>query len=209
MRPEDKILKTYHELKKIRLYYNQIKEKSQLSDNTLSRTLKKLTEEKILKKEENKSNTYYQINDIKFVSIKFSEYDLKDFREINREIYIPLKEFLDELKLTITTVLFGSSSRKEEKENSDIDLLIIMEQFRDEKLQKKYENEIKKEIKRAKKKIEPRSNHPISIIYTNEKEFEGTKDNLIQMAKISGFPINNQQKYHEKRFKEYENRKIF
>src|SRR3989344_9630978 len=126
MKPEEKIYKAYFESKKNSLYFNEIKELSELSDSSLANTLKKMIKNKIVAQEETKSNTFYKIKDKKLFALKFSEIAIQKFNNLNPMVKVPLKNFLKNIpKETYTIILFGSTSRKEEQKESDIDLLII------------------------------------------------------------------------------------
>ena len=121
---------------------------------------------------------------------KFTTFDRLRFNELNHGVKIPLKDFLNQAPKQIECILlFGSASRKQEKQGSDIDLMIILQTFSEEKLQELYEKEIKEKCESVRKKVNSRSNHPISLVFVNSKEFKISKDHLILQAKQTGFPI--------------------
>ena len=72
MKPENKVYKAYFNSKKNVLYFNEIKELSELSDSSLANTLNKLVKLGILHREKTKSNTFYKINNKKLFALKFS-----------------------------------------------------------------------------------------------------------------------------------------
>ncbi len=190
MRPEEKVYKAYFESKKSSLYFNEIKELSKLSDSSLTNTLTKLTKNKILFKEKTKSNTFYKIKNKKLIELKFSELAIQKFQELNRGVRVPLNNFLKDIPKEIyTIILFGSASRKDERKESDIDLLIVS--------QKKIN--LDKNIKEG----EVISSHPISIFQSSIKDFIKNKDDVIIQARKTGFPIYKEQDFYEVLLDEY------
>lgn len=190
MKGFENIFYAYYVAKKDNLYYNEIKELSSLSDSSLSRGLKELVKTNIINKKETKSNTYYKIKDKKRFTLEFSKFAFNQFENLNTGIKMPLKNFLKGISNNVyTIVLFGSSSRKEEQEGSDIDLLIISEK--------------EVNLDKLKEDVNITSNYPISIFYSNIEEFEKTKDHVIIQAKKTGFPIFKEQNFYEVMINEY------
>ncbi len=184
MRPEYKVYEVYFKSKKSKLYFNEIKEISKLSDSSLANTLNKLTKNRILYKEKTKSNTFYKIKNKKIIALKFSELAVQKFNTLNREIKIPLKNFLKNMSQEIKTIiLFGSVARKQEQKESDIDLLIITDKPID--------------LKQNKKEAEMTSKHYLSIFQATLKQFRESKDDIIIQAKKTGFPIYKEQNFYE------------
>ncbi|MGM5488095.1 MAG: nucleotidyltransferase domain-containing protein [Nanobdellota archaeon] len=183
MRPEDKVYGAYFSTGKHSLYFNEIKELTQLSDSSLANTLKQLTASEIVVRDKRKSNTYYRINDRKLFAIKFAEIALRRFHGLNVGVRVPLKHFLDDLSYDIyTVVLFGSAARREEKKGSDIDLLIV--------------SDIELDLKEHKREAEISSNYPLSIFKCTIKEFIENEDDLIIQAR-KGFPVYKEQNFYE------------
>ena len=190
MKPEDKVYKAYFESKKSTLYFNEMKELSKLSDSSLSNTLNRLTESGTLSQEKTKSNTFYKIKDKKFLALKFSEIAIQKFNSLNINIKVPLRNFLKNIPEDICTIiLFGSSSRKEETKESDIDLLIISNK--------------KANFTKNKKEAEITSKHPLSIFNATISQFTENKDQVIIQARKTGFPIHKEQNFYEVILDEY------
>ena len=119
MKALPKIYKAYFLSKKNKLYYNEIKELSRLSDSSLTRVLKELVKQKILSIEKTKSNTFYQINNKKQFTLKFSEIATQKFNKLNLGVKVPLRNFLKNISKEIyTVILFGSTSSKEEQKGN-------------------------------------------------------------------------------------------
>src|SRR3989339_895117 len=85
MKAEEKIYEAYLKLKFDRLYFNQLKEFTQLSNSSLQNALNKFVKNDILIQEKTKSNTFYKIKNKKLFAIKFSEIAIRQFNELNRE----------------------------------------------------------------------------------------------------------------------------
>ncbi len=184
MRAEEKIIKAFYDQNENKLYFNQLKELTQLSNSSLQNALNKLLENKTLKSRKTKSNIFYEIKDLKLIALKFAEISINKSRELSRGIRIPLIEFLSQLSNTIfTVVLFGSASRNKEQEGSDIDLLIVSEK--------------KLNLEKNKKQAEIISNYPLNLFYCNINQFKEAKDHIIIQARKTGFPIRGEQNFHE------------
>ena len=184
MKPEEKIYQAYFESKKPSLYFNEIKELSNLSDSSLTNTLARLTKNNILAQEKTKSNTFYKIKDKKLFALKFSEIAINKFNSISAGVKTPLRNFLKNIPKEIyTIILFGSVSRNEEQKESDIDLLIVAEK--------------KTDLKDNKKDAELTSKHPISLFHSTIPQFLENKDDIIIQARKTGFPIYKEQNFYE------------
>ncbi|MCF7799088.1 nucleotidyltransferase domain-containing protein [Candidatus Woesearchaeota archaeon] len=184
MKPEMKIFLAYLTSRKSKLYFNELKELTGLSDSSLDHNLKKLVSNNILSIDKTKSNTFYILKNKRLVSLKFSELSLSKFDDLNRGVRVPLQNFLSKLPRTIfSVVLFGSASRKEEQKNSDIDLLIISNE--------------KPNLNPLRKDSEIISNYPLNIFYCSIQDFIDTTDHIVIQAKKTGFPVFGEQNFYE------------
>jgi predicted nucleotidyltransferase len=190
MKAENKIFKVFFELQESKLYYNQIKEYSNLSHSSLQNTLEKLKISQTLVEEKTKSNTFYKIKNKKLFALRFSEIAINKFNKLNYNIKIPLNHFLKNLPEEIyTIVFFGSASRGEENKNSDIDLLIVSNK--------------KIDLSKNKKEAEITSKYPISLFQATTLQFKQNKDDIIIQARKTGFPIYKEQNFYEVILDEY------
>ena len=190
MKPEKKVYKSFYELKEPKLYYNQIKEYTDLSHSSLQNTLNKLVKSSILKEEKTKGNTFYLQNNKKILQLEFSEIAINKFEDLNADVKNPLRNFLKNIpKEVFTIILFGSASKKEEQKNSDIDLMIVSGK--------------KIDVSKNKKEGELTSKYPISIFQVSTKEFFENKDDLVIQARKTGFPIYKEQNFYEVLLDEY------
>lgn len=190
METKEKVYLAFYESQKDILYFNQIKELTKLSNSSLQNVLKKMIKLKILEVEKTKSNTFYKIKEKKRFALKFSEIAMEKFNSLNINVKNPLINFLKNLPSEIETiVLFGSASRKKEKEGSDIDLLIVSRN--------------KVDLSKNKKEAELTSLYPISLFQVTLKEFKENKDHIIIQARKTGFPIYKEQNFFEVSLNEY------
>lgn len=197
MKAEEKIYKAFYESKKEWLYFTEIGNLTKLSNSSLQNALSKLLNSKKIEEDKQISNIYYKISNTEKPEI-YTVLDKEKLSKLNINIKIPLKNFLKETPSELEFImLFGSSSRKQEKQDSDIDLLIVLHKFEDDQLQKLYEKEIKQKTEKLRKKINSESNHPLNIIYINLDIFKTSKDHLITQAKNHGFPISGNLKYYK------------
>ncbi|MFT4283008.1 MAG: nucleotidyltransferase domain-containing protein [Candidatus Woesearchaeota archaeon] len=191
MEPKTKIFNAYFELKQSKLYYNQIKEHTNLSHSSLQNQLIKLVSEKILKEEKTKGNKFYKILDKKKFTLKFCELAINKFRNLNTNVKVPLKYFLKNISPEIfTIILFGSSANKQENKNSDIDILIV--------------SQGNVNIENNKKQAEITSKHHLSIFNCTIKQFKDNEDHLVIQAKKTGFPIYKEQNFYEEIINEHQ-----
>lgn len=198
MEAKEKVYKAFYESGKEWLYFTELKTLTSLSNSSLQNVLAKLLKLKQIEEDKKTSNVYYKLSDSKKPLIFFS-LDEDKLKNLNPRVRMPLKNFLKGSPNEIEFILlFGSSSRKQEKEGSDIDLLVVMSSFLDSKLQSLYEKEIKQRINSLRKKINSESIYPLSITYITLDKFKTSKDHLILQAKNYGFPIKGGLNYYKK-----------
>ncbi len=193
---KNKIYLAFFNSKETKLYYNQLKEITLLSYSSLQTVLKKLIGNKEITKEKTKSNTYYKLTN-KYKSLEYTKITHNLIENLNIDVKTTINELTQLLPKNIFTCLFfGSASKKQEQENSDIDLLIILDNYKNKKLQSLYNRELKTTINKIKKELETRSIYPISIVYTTKENFKLQEDYLIKEAISTGFPIINPINYY-------------
>jgi predicted nucleotidyltransferase len=186
MSTENKIYNSYLNMNKNQLYFRELQELTNSSSSSIQNSLNKLVKSKILEKNKTKSNTFYKIKNKKIFSLKFSEIAYNKFQNLNIGVKIPLSNFISKIPNNIyTVILFGSTSKKEETNKSDIDILIVSN------------NEYNFNFEKLKKEINISSNYPISIFKCNINEFNENKDQIIIQARKTGFPIYHEQNFYE------------
>lgn len=197
LKPEEKIYYSFYTTRKESMYFSEIRRIAGMSISSLQNVLLKMEKNKEIEKKKEKANTFYCLKNKEFIGLNFAKFDILKIDELNLDVRLPVKEFIEKIPRQIAFVLlFGSASRKEEKKGSDIDLLVVLDKFENFKLQEQYEKEVKKEINETKKKVDAKSLYPLSILSVNEKEFFERKDYLLDEAK-KGFCIFNQSQYYK------------
>jgi len=190
MLAHDRVFMAFFELKVNRLYFNQIKERTGLSNSSLQNSLKKLTDDGILSIDKTKSNTFYEIQDEKYFSLKFSEIALFKFKQLNSGVRIPLQGLLKKVEFEhFMIILFGSASVNKETRNSDVDLLVVLNNQYD--------------FSKIKREIESVSNYPLNIFKCDFNKFRLSEDHIVIQAKKTGFPIKSEQSFYEVILDEY------
>lgn len=189
MEARDKIYQVFYEEKNKWLYFSELKLKTGLSNSSLQNILKKLGGEGDLEKEKKTSNIFFRLNPVTKASI-FFRIEKNRFEGLNLGVRVPLKNWLKVLPSELEfAILFGSASRKKEREGSDIDLLVVLHSFSNKELQVLYEKEIKQRINSVTKNINSESNYPFKIVFIDKDSFKTSEDHLIIQAKETGFPI--------------------
>lgn len=193
----DVIYQVFFETKEKQLYYNQLKELTSLSYSSLQNVLQKLIENKELTEIKTKSHKFYSLTS-KYRAIEFAKITLDRINNLNVQVKIPIQEFISKIPNNIyTCIFFGSASRGEEKDTSDIDLLVVLHSFKNKKLQELYNNEIKTTIETIKEDIETRSIYPISIGFTTKENLLKNNDYLTKQAIQTGYPLIHQVQYYQ------------
>jgi len=197
MEAKDKVYRAFYDVENSWLYFSELKEKTKLSNSSLQNVLKKLEKEGILEKNKKTSNIFFRMAPDKKPFI-FAQIDKEKFESLNLGVRIPLKNWLKYLPPEIDFILlFGSASRKKEKDGSDIDLIVALYNFSNSNLQKIYEKGIRQEINQISKKINSESNYPLKIIFTKSDSLKTSNDHLIVQARETGFPIYGSLSYYE------------
>jgi len=199
MKPEDKFYYAFYKAKKLKLYFNEIKEYSNLSNASLVNIIKKLKEKNFVSSEKTKGNTFYSLSHLYYASLMFSKFDMEKYDHLNEDVAYSLCGFKGGAPKDIAfIVIFGSASRKEEiRGKSDIDIMVVFNKFDDEKLQKMYEKYMKNKFEKLKEEKNSISFFPFSLFYTNVEEFEKSEDNLIKEVRKTGFPIDGEKRFYE------------
>jgi transcription initiation factor IIE alpha subunit len=112
----EKIYKAFYNTEETELYYNQLKEITKLSDNSIQNALKKLERNREVGVNKQKANTYYSLKNKSLTAIQFTFFDHEKLENLKSSINIPVKKFLSEMpKSIVFIILFGSASRRQER----------------------------------------------------------------------------------------------
>jgi len=198
LKPEERIYKAFYNERKDKLYFNQLKELTGLGDSSLVNALRTLRQSKEIEAIKNKANTFYKLKNKWVTRVSFSFFDYEKLENLENHVKIPIRKFLSEMPKSICfIILFGSASRNQEHKDSDIDILVVLHEFNNTKLQKEYEQEMKNHIEELKDRISATSIHPITVFYTTIDEFKSSEDRLITEARDTGFCIDGNLVYYE------------
>lgn len=197
LKPEERVYYSFYTARKKSMYFSEIRRILGMSISSLQNVLSKMGKNNEIEKKEEKANTFYCLKNKEFIGINFAKFDILRIEELNLDVKLPVKEFIEKMPKQVAFVLlFGSVSRKEEKKGSDIDLLVVINKFENPKLQEGYEKEIKKKINEIKKKVDAKSLYALSLVFVDEKEFFERRDYLLDEAK-KGFCVFNQLQYQK------------
>ena len=155
-------------------YFSEIYEKTKIkSKNNLLKNLNLLASNKILIKEERKSNTFYSINYLNNISIAILNLINKNkFEKLPFKIKKSILESILALKPRIA-ILFGSYSKDNYNNESDIDLLFF---------------DALKEQKDKIKEISKSYGVRINITFMELKELDLASESLMHIFK-TGYPL--------------------
>lgn len=195
--PTEKVYLAFYNSKKKAMYFNEIREKTKMSISSLQNAILKLEKAGEVSKIKETGHIFYSLKDKEEITLNFTKFDIKKLNSLNRDVKIPVKELTEQINNISFVMLFGSTSKGEEKKSSDIDILLVSHYFENERLNDLYQQEIKKEIEKIKKGVNAKSLYPISIIIVNEREFKERKDYLLDEAKKTGFCIYNHELYYK------------
>jgi predicted nucleotidyltransferase len=193
MRPELKIYEAFYNAKRS-LYFSELKRTTKMSISSLQNVLKILISQNDIKKIKTVNNTFYKLSDKKKTAIVYSLFALERFNSLNVQVRMPLESLILKSPEVFSIILFGSASRKQEKPQSDIDLLIILHDFPE--IISDYPKTIRKIFEKIQKEISSQSIYTLSMTFIKRQELE-SKDTLLNQAIMTGFPIKNQQAYYE------------
>ncbi len=124
-------LKILEILKVRRLYFNQIYEETKIkSKNNLLKNLSMMEKLKIITKEQGKGNTFYSINYGDNMAVSFLHIiDMIKLQNLPFERKRAILEVIEDIKPQLA-VVFGSTSKDNFKEDSDIDILLVVNDFK-------------------------------------------------------------------------------
>lgn len=197
LNPVEKVYFTFYESKKKAMYFNEIREKADMSISSLQNALLKMEKLKEIIKTKEKANAFYSLENKEDKILQFMKFDIKKLNSLNIHVKIPINEFLAGASKISFILLFGSTSKGEEKKGSDIDILVVTHYFENKELNNIYQKEIKKQIESIKTKVNAKSIYPLSPIFINEKDYKDKKDYLLEEAKKTGFCIFGHETYYQ------------
>jgi len=170
------VIKILEVLKKEKIYFSQIYEKTGIkSKNNLLKNLNLMVNLGVLKKDEAKGNTFYNINyENNIALILLQLINTINFQKLPFERRKAVEELINETK-PILAILFGSTAKGNFKKQSDLDILIVY-------------NERIKEIDKKVKEISSRYGLKINPVIIKFSELD-TRDETIKHILITGYPV--------------------
>ena len=177
----EKILKLFYENKDRKIHLRDIARKTKLNENSVTRFLKQLEKTCLESEMDGNMKKYF----IKKNNEIFSIFLLFDLKKYSKLLFIrkqAIEYFLNSLpEKPLITVLFGSTAKRINRKDSDIDLLLIVNR--------------KIEVSRAESYAESQTAINVNSFQITWKDFLNEikikQDKVIQSALNSGYPISN------------------
>ena len=184
----EKILKLFYDNKKDRFHLRDIARRTKLNENSATRFLKKLENERLLRSEKDGNLKKYNILKNKKLFLLFSFFDVEKFENLPFLRKNAINCFFDKLKeKPIIVIVFGSTAKQLHQKSSDIDLFLIVNK--------------RIETKEAEDYVDAQTGIKISSFQIRYLDFltelKMKKDNVLQSAINTGYPLLNHIKYYE------------
>jgi len=182
-----KILKLFYNQKSAKIHLRDLARKTNLNENSVSRFLKTLEQEKILISKRDANQKKYEIVKNDLIYSIFSHFDILRFNQLPLLRKNALLHFLDKLEeKPLVAFLFGSTAKETFTERSDLDLLLIVNE--------------KIPTKKAEDYVDAQTAIKISSIQISlnefKKELKLKEDYVIQSAINTGYPLTNHIEYY-------------
>jgi predicted nucleotidyltransferase len=183
-----KIISLFYDNKQQKLHLREIARRTGLNGNSATRFLKKLKDEKILISEKDGNLKKFSISKNKKTFLFFTFFDVERFENLPLLRKNAITYFLNELKeKPLIAVLFGSTAKGLHNKTSDIDLFLIVNK--------------KIETKEAENYVDAQTGIRISSFQIRYSDFlnelKMKKDQVLQSAINTGYPVLNNMKYYE------------
>jgi len=182
-----KIFKLFYNNKNSYKHLREISRNTKMNESSISRNLNFLVKNKFLISKKEGNMKMFKVNK-KAIPKIFPIYDIEKFENLPLLRKNAIKFYLENLeKKPVTAAVFGSSAKGSYKQDYDVDILEIVNSKQDNKKAKKY--------------AESQTGIRIQIFQINLKKFieelKIKKDNVIQSAIKTGFPVFNNKYYYE------------
>ena len=184
----ENILQVFHNEKTSRLHIRELSRRTGLYGQSITRYLKELEKERILKAEKDGNQKKYSLQNNKKTYALLAILDIKKYEKLELIKKQAIKTYFEALpEKPVFSLLFGSTAKETHKESSDIDLLIITN------------NKIN--TKKAESEANSLTAQKISTFQITFKEFTKEirmkEDKVVQSAIATGYPLTNQISYYE------------
>jgi predicted nucleotidyltransferase len=189
----EKILSIFYTDKSVKIHLREIARQTKLNENSVFRFLKDLEEGKyLISTKEGNLKKYEVLKNDKSYSL-FTYFDIMRLNNLSSLRKKGISYFLERLEeKPIVAFLFGSTAKNTYKEQSDIDLLLIVNK--------------KIATKEAESYVDAQTAIRISCIQITTKEFirelKLKEEHVVQAAINTGYPITNHIEYYRMRYHE-------
>lgn len=183
-----KIMGLFYKEKNRKIHLRQIARETELNENSVTRFLSMLERGSILKSEKEGNLKKYSIQKNKEVCALFTLFDIKKYERLPGRRKRAITYFIEELvEKPIIVIVFGSTAKEKYSDNSDIDLLLIVNK--------------KISVEKAESSAEAQTGIRVSSIQMGygqfRKELKIKEDHVIASAVFSGYPVTNHITYYE------------
>lgn len=183
-----KILRIFYDNKNEKMHLREIARESKMQVQGVSRHLKELEKNKILKSQKTGNLKQYSLIKDKPAYFIFSMLDIEKIDNLPLLRKNAINDFIKKLpEPPIFAIVFGSTAKQNYRQDSDIDILIITN------------NKINSKV--AEKEAEYNNSIKISSFQMGfnefKKELKLKEDKVIQSALNTGIPILNHLQYYE------------
>jgi predicted nucleotidyltransferase len=183
-----KIIELFYKNRNISLHLRDISRKAGLNENSASRFLAKLEAGRILHSRKEANLKKYSLNKNNLSFAILSIFDVERFNKLPSIRKNAINYFLNLVEeKPIIVLLFGSTAKENYREDSDIDLLLIVNK--------------KIDVEKAKHYAEAQTGINVNSLQMNYKSFLNElkikEDKVVQSAVESGYPIFNQITFYQ------------
>ncbi|MEK6921599.1 MAG: nucleotidyltransferase domain-containing protein [Nanoarchaeota archaeon] len=188
-----KILQCFYKNKREKIHLREIARRTRLNENSVTRFLKQLEKQQILKAEKDANLKKYSLKFNKKTAALLTYADIEKFNKLPAIRRNAIEYFLKYLsEKPIIAIIFGSTAKETYTEKSDIDLLLVVNRrIKTEEAEKYAEAQTGTNIS------------PIQITYEDFiKEKKMKEDHVIQAAMETGYPMTNHILWYEVMYNE-------
>lgn len=188
-----KILQCFYKNKREKIHLREIARRTALNENSVTRFLKQLEKQQILKSEKEANLKKYSFIFNTKSAVLLTYLDIEKLNKLPLIRKNAIEHFIKQLKeKPIIAILFGSTAKEIFTEKSDVDILLLVN--------KKINTQKAEQYAEAQTGI---NISPIQITYENFiKEKKIKEDNVIQAAIETGYPITNHILWYEVMYNE-------
>lgn len=187
-----KILRLFYQNKSSQIHLREIARQTKLHEPSVTRFLKSLEKEKILVAVKEGNLKKYSLRKNKKVYALLALLDVEKQEKLNLTRKNGLSSYFRTLTPPVFAILFGSTAKETNKEDSDIDILIVTND--------------KIGVKKAEREADAAGAVKISTFQINYadflKELKLKEDKVVQSAINTGYPLINHISYYEVLFDE-------